>query len=117
ISNVPFLKSKEIIQTYIDKWKVESAFKYIKSQIKLRPIFHFSENRVKAHVFICVLAYLIRSIIEYKLRNLRFRISYSELHSELSKIKQVEIKTNNNVEKIITKYGQKIKNIFEFKYC
>ncbi|MHA1232014.1 MAG: IS1634 family transposase, partial [Candidatus Helarchaeota archaeon] len=37
ISNVPFLKSKEIIQTYIDKWKVESAFKYIKSQIKLRP--------------------------------------------------------------------------------
>ena len=113
ISNVPFLKSKEIIQTYIDKWKVESAFKYIKSQIKLRPIFHFSENRVKAHVFICILAYLIRSIIEYKLRNLRFRISYSELHSELSKIKQVEIKTNNNVEKIITKYGQKIKNIFE----
>ena len=111
ISNDLSLRPKEIIQTYIDKWKVESAFKYIKSQIKLRPIYHFSENRVKAHIFICILAYLIRSIIEFKLRNLRLKTSYSELISELSKIKLVELKSHNSVEKIVSKYPQKIKNI------
>lgn len=37
--------------------------------MKLRPFFHHKEERVRAHVFICVLAYMIEKVVEKLLRD------------------------------------------------
>ena len=55
------MSAKEIISAYYDKDKdgIEKAFCCIEQPIGLRPIRHWLDGRVKAHIFICYLSYLL----------------------------------------------------------
>ena len=53
------MSAKEIISAYYDKDGIEKAFCCIKQPIGLRPIRHWLDGRVKAHIFICYLSYLL----------------------------------------------------------
>lgn len=63
------LSPEEIVKIYFDKDLVEKAFQSLKGVIKIQPIRHWLYNRVIAHVFICYLAYLLLSLLKYKLKN------------------------------------------------
>jgi len=58
---------QQLWSTYIQLTRAEDAFRTLKSQELLRPIWHQSGNRVKAHVFVCVLAYLLWKALEHML--------------------------------------------------
>lgn len=64
-NNAPFLP-EQIIANYKQEARIESAFRVIKDIIELRPIYHYNTEHVKGHVFICVLAYLITTLLEKK---------------------------------------------------
>ena len=65
--------AENIIEYYKSLSKVEDAFRCIKTtEIKLRPIFHRLEKRVKAHVFICMLAYYLEWHLRQDWKNLLF---------------------------------------------
>ncbi len=54
------LGSEETVACYKRLSKVERAFRCLKTvDLKVRPIFHRLEDRVRAHVFICMLAYYV----------------------------------------------------------
>jgi len=53
------MSAKEIISAYYDKDGIEKAFCCIKQPIGLRPIRHWLDGRVKAHIFICYPSYLL----------------------------------------------------------
>ena len=54
------LKATEVVQTYKSLSQVESAFRCLKAfDLQIRPIFHRLEQRVKAHVLLCLLAYYV----------------------------------------------------------
>ena len=53
------MSAKEIISAYYDKDGIEKAFCCIKQPIGLRPVRHWLDGRVKAHIFICYLSYLL----------------------------------------------------------
>jgi transposase len=55
------------IQPYRDKVIIESAFRDIKSFVEISPVYLWTEEHVKAHFTICVLAYLINRTITLKL--------------------------------------------------
>lgn len=58
------LNEHELWQLYISLTQAEEGFKALKSDLGLRPNPHHKEDRVDAHVFICVLAYhLLRNIL------------------------------------------------------
>lgn len=57
------LKANKVMEAYKELQTVENAFKEIKNFLDIRPIYHWKERRVKAHVFICVLAFLTECII------------------------------------------------------
>jgi len=63
------LTPEEIIDAYKDLQEVERAFRSLKSPLELRPFFHHREERVRAHVLICVLAYTIEKVVERLLRD------------------------------------------------
>lgn len=58
---------QQLWSTYIQLTRAEDAFRTLKSQELLRPIWHQTGNRVKAHVFVCVLAYLLWKALEHML--------------------------------------------------
>jgi transposase len=54
------LSAQDTVRSYKSLAKVERAFRSLKSMdLRVRPIHHHLEDRVKAHVFICMLAYYV----------------------------------------------------------
>jgi transposase len=54
------LSAEDTVRGYKALSEVERAFRSFKGvQLKLRPIFHHLENRVRAHIFLCMLAYYV----------------------------------------------------------
>jgi transposase len=52
--------SEDTVRAYKDLSKVEHAFRSIKTvDLKVRPIFHWLDDRIRAHVFLCMLAYYV----------------------------------------------------------
>lgn len=84
----PELEAGEIIQAYRDLADVERAFRTMKSVLDLRPFFHRTEDRVRAHVFICVLAYLLEKLMEKALQRAQMPLSAEKA---LSSLKQVGV--------------------------
>jgi transposase len=65
--------SEETVRAYKDLSKVEHAFRCMKTiDIKVRPIFHWLDDRIRAHVFLCMLAYYVEWHMREKLAPLLF---------------------------------------------
>ncbi len=61
------LNEKEIMEIYVMLTKVEETFRFFKSDLGLRPIYHTKDSRIESHLFITVLAYHLLRTIEHKL--------------------------------------------------
>lgn len=62
------LPASEIYEQYSSLWVVEKAFRVTKGTLELRPIFHFTEKRIEAHISICFVAYKVYKELERILR-------------------------------------------------
>jgi hypothetical protein len=54
----------EIVSAYKEQWKIERAFRTIKLFLDIRPVYHKRSERIRAHVFVCVLSFLVSAIME-----------------------------------------------------
>jgi transposase len=63
-TNVSDWKPEELWRTYIQLTDAEAAFRIHKSELSLRPIWHQTEKRVLAHIFVCFLAYVLWKVLE-----------------------------------------------------
>jgi transposase len=84
------ISNSEMLKSYFDKDVIERAFKTLKGVIGLRPIRHWLENRVTAHVFICYLSYLLLSILSMKISTLK--LSSAEALFELEGMYKIYLK-------------------------
>ncbi|MBU1935463.1 IS1634 family transposase [Patescibacteria group bacterium] len=55
-----------IIKHYHNLWHVEQAFRVAKSDLEIRPIFHFKEQTIQAHILICFMALAVCKYMEIK---------------------------------------------------
>ncbi len=67
-TNQPGWSAREMWETYIQLTVVEKAFRVLKSELLLRPVWHHYSGRVQAHVFICVLAYALWKALDHLLK-------------------------------------------------
>lgn len=58
---------REVIAQYQGLWVVERAFRISKGTLETRPIFHFTERRIEAHICICFIAYKVYKEFERQL--------------------------------------------------
>jgi transposase len=80
----------EIISLYNGKDGVEKAFFTIKHPIKINPIRHWNPQRVRAHVFVCIIAYLLHSVVKFKLRSNGIYTNVIDVLDDLGDIKQYQ---------------------------
>ena len=75
------LTAEQTVSTYKRLSVVERAFRCIKTvDLKVRPIFHRLENRVRAHIFLCTLAYYV----EWEMRRLLAPVLFDDQDHELA---------------------------------
>lgn len=105
----------EAIRAYFDKDKVEKAFRSLKGITGIGPIRHWLAQRVKTHIFICYLSYLLLSIFHYKLKQAKMSISSDDALRNLNtayKIYLKDPKSNNTFEKTVA-YTKEQENILK----
>jgi transposase len=64
-SNQDGWTAEEFWETYTQLTTVERAFRVLKSELQLRPIWHHYSGRTQAHVFVCVLAYALWKTLDH----------------------------------------------------
>ena len=90
---------------------IERAFRTLKSTLELRPMYHWTESRIRAHVFICVMALQIE-------RYMRHRLAKSDLSVEraiqrLQTLKAGTLKTPAGTAKYLAAVQDRHKEILE----
>lgn len=67
------LEAQETVRAYKSLSKVERAFRSLKTvDLKIRPIYHWQDERIRAHVFLCMLAYYVEWHLRGKLAAVLF---------------------------------------------
>ena len=67
------MNSEQVVEAYKSLARVERAFRCMKTvDLSLRPIYHRNEDRIRSHVFICMLAYYVEWHMREQLRPLLF---------------------------------------------
>ena len=64
-----------VIEMYGQLWHVEKAFRISKTDLRIRPIYHYRRKRIEAHVLIAFVAYTIYKELERRLTEGQLPIS------------------------------------------
>ena len=89
----------EIIEAYYGQSNVEKAFKEMKNpyHLSIKPQYHWTDQKIKIHNFICVIGYLLSSLLYRELRNkINYEASLNTMLNELKNIRLASILTKNN---------------------
>lgn len=105
--------AEEIALNYRKLSEVESSFKEIKNFLGLRPTYVWTENHVKGHVFICVLAYLFEKLFEQRLEYAKVNTSVREAIRRLKTIRVVKIDIQGRILNKVTRIKKEQREILK----
>lgn len=69
----------EVMNQYHGLWVVERAFRIGKNNLEMRPMFHFTEKRIEAHICICFIALKVYKELEREIRSLGIGLSVDKV--------------------------------------
>jgi transposase len=82
---------EQLWQFYMQLSEVEGAFKNLKDDLALRPIYHQLEHRIQAHIFICFLAYCLHVTLRRRLRDLAPGLTPRSVLEKFATIQMLEV--------------------------
>jgi hypothetical protein len=93
---------------YIQLTEVEQAFKEIKHDLAIRPIFHKTEERIEAHIFVAFLAYCLQVTLKANLRALAGGTTPREVLAKFKTMQMVDVHlpTTDGRELTLSRYTQ-----------
>lgn len=98
----PDLTPVEAVQAYKELSEVERAFRELKDVIELRPIYHRRPERVRAHIFVAALAFLLDRALEKKLKAARVPMSAAEALTALRTVHVVDLTVGATLKRGVT---------------
>ncbi|RFA31750.1 hypothetical protein CAI16_20020, partial [Virgibacillus dokdonensis] len=81
------LTDEEAAKAYKELWRVEQAFRNLKSGLELRPMYHRKEERIRGHVMVCFLALVMESFLAFKLKEIGYQTSVKEVLRDVAQMK------------------------------
>ena len=93
------LSAVDIVRLYKELSEVERGFRNLKDVIDMRPIYHQTDERVQAHIFVAALAFLLHRALEKKLKAAGIELSATEALGALKTIRVVDIDLGNGETK------------------
>ena len=90
-TNVSGWSAEDLWRTYIQLTEAEAAFRIHKSDLSIRPIWHQRPERVKAHIFVCFLAYVLWKTMERWQSRARLGRSPRTILEEMRRIQSADV--------------------------
>ena len=112
------LPAADVIRQYHGLWVVERAFRVTKGNIAARPIFHFTEKRIEAHICVCFMAYKVYKELERVVMSMRLGISVDSVIRIAKTITTIRVSMRGNTAAytktlFLTEEHRSIKPLFE----
>lgn len=86
VTNLKEASAKSLLERYRELWQIEEAFRINKHTLRMRPIYHWSPRRIKAHVSLCFLAYATCRYTQLALKKAGIRASVDVIRDELRQV-------------------------------
>jgi hypothetical protein len=95
-------------QYYIQLVAVEQAFKNLKGDLAIRPVFHQDERRIEAHIFIAFLAYCLQVTLQRRLHALAPGLTARSALEKFAAVQMIDVHlpTTDGRELLLTRYTQ-----------
>ena len=95
-------------QYYIQLVAVEEAFKNLKADLTIRPVFHQKERRIEAHIFIAFLAYCLYVTLQRRLHALAPGLTARSALEKFAAVQMIDVHlpTTDGRELVLTRYTQ-----------
>ena len=106
------LGAEEAALAYRDLWRVERAFREIKSSLELRPIYHWTEKRIRGHIMVCFLAFVLEVVMMRRLKEAGCKESYREVMMDVERLKAVEVAVDGKRYLVRTELEGKAYEVF-----
>ncbi len=90
-TNLEGQNAEDLWTKYIQLTEAEAAFRALKSELAIRPVFHQLERRVKAHVLIAFLGYALWVTLKHQLRRCGSGLSPSQALAQLATLQSADI--------------------------
>jgi len=85
-TNITNFDPQQILEHYRGLWQVEESFRISKHDLRMRPIFHWTPHRIKAHIAICFMAFSLIRTLQFKLRKEYQALSPEKVRDELFRV-------------------------------
>ncbi|MCY0899946.1 MAG: IS1634 family transposase [Firmicutes bacterium] len=89
------LPAAEVVAAYKQAWQIERAFRTLKSHLDLRPMFHWTDARIRGHITVCVLALVLEYTLQRLLRDAGCTTSTRTVLTDLEQVQAVPLTVNN----------------------
>ena len=121
ITNLKDMEKQKIVTYYHSLWQIESCFRVQKHDLKIRPIFHWTPKRVRAHIAICFIAFCCQQYLSYILKLANNSLSIEEIrkalvHIQLSVLQHQKTKCHYGIPSGISKEAKSIYKIIGIRY-
>jgi Transposase DDE domain len=95
-------------QHYIQLVAVEQAFKNLKGDLAIRPVFHHDARRIEAHIFLAFLAYCLQVTLQRRLHALAPGLTARSVLEKFAAVQMIDVHlpTTDGRELVLTRYTQ-----------
>ena len=114
VTNIPEqdLSNAEVIDYYHSLWKVEQTFRMTKSDLRTRPIFHYTQDAIRAHMLICFMALMMGKLLEIKtglslrrIRNALWKVHEAHMRDERTgKVHVLRMETDDPEHRVLLEF-------------
>ena len=113
------LSTDQLIDNYKQLWQIEKAFRIAKSEIRIRPMYHYKRRRIEAHICLNFAAYKVYKELERFLKVKQSKFSPQKVIEIAQSIYQIEAVTPTAKERIkkiviLTPEHQQLNSLFRF---
>lgn len=107
-SNLSAQEPEKLWQFYIQLTQVEAAFKDLKDDLSLRPVFHQLERRIEAHIFVSFLAYCLHTHLRACLKPLAPGLTPRSVLEKFAAVQMLDVHfpTSDGRELVFCRYTQ-----------
>ncbi len=107
------MTSEGAVAGYKELNEVERGFHALKDPIGMRPIWHHLERRVRAHIFVAALAFLIDRMLERALKDAGVALSADAAWSALQTIRQVSFRVHGELRTGVAPGSSRARQVLE----
>jgi transposase len=107
-SNMTGRDPAELWRFYLQLVEVEQAFKELKGDLEIRPIYHQTDARIEAHIFVAFMAYCLQVTLKQRLRSLAPGLTPRSVLEKMATMQMVDVElpTTDSRTIVLSRYTE-----------